>query len=137
MRQNKKLYAVKSTYQWVAAGRSKTKDKFYSRNSRLVEERIVLVQARSFDEALKLAKKESAIYCGPKFTNVYGELVEIKSTGRFDAFELIDSPEPGTELFSSNILVRDKNEANERLRHLIAKGETKHASKLRRKFQQK
>ena len=53
-----KWYGIRSLYRWAAVGRPKNPDESYVKDATLVEERIVLIKARSDEEAMRKAKKE-------------------------------------------------------------------------------
>jgi hypothetical protein len=75
--------------------------------STLVEERILLFKADSFDSAIEKAKKEAQHYCRrTRFMNIYGQSVRMKLLRIVHAFSMFDSePGVGSEVYSSTSLV--------------------------------
>jgi hypothetical protein len=114
-------YGVRTLYRLIAEGRPKSRDKHYDREATLIEERIVLFQATSFDSAITQALKDARAYCRrTRFTNPYGQRVRMRFLGACDAFEMFDlKPAPGSEVYSSTALVRasvsDSNIVNGRM----------------------
>lgn len=99
---NWKWYGVRSLYRWIALGKPKEPDSSYIPGATLVEERIVLVKARSGKEALTRAEKEGRTYARSiQLTNVYGQKVRARLLKAVDAYELDSSPEADTEVFSA------------------------------------
>lgn len=99
-----KLFAVKSLYRWKVKGRHVSN----------IEERIVLFKARSFDDAISKAEKESIKYAKETFINTFGIPVKIEVLKFFDAFEIFDELQSGCELFSSGTIL-EKNISNRAL----------------------
>jgi hypothetical protein len=84
-------------------------DSRYNATTTLVEERIVLIRARSFEDAAARAKREARRYVrGMTYQNCYGERVRQRYLGRCEVFELFDNPDAGVEVFSSTRLVPRK-----------------------------
>lgn len=99
---NWKWYSVRSLYRWIALGTPKKPDSSHLPGATLVEERIVLVKARSSEEALKKAEKEGLTYARSiRQTNGYGQKVRARMLKAVDAYELDSSPVAGTEVFSA------------------------------------
>jgi hypothetical protein len=96
-----KWYAVRSLYRITAVGEPRGTDDSYDPHSALLEERVVLIQARSGREALKKAKEEGQEYARSfNFKNIYEQRVCARMLRTFDAFELWSPPEPRAEVFS-------------------------------------
>lgn len=97
-------FGVKSIYQTTvlpAPGRGRRKQQQTS-GERLVEERVILVRARSFDEAIAKAEKEAASYADmPRHRNHDGDLVETKYVGALNVFSIKGEPGSGQEVYSS------------------------------------
>lgn len=72
-------FGVKTIYQTTVApplGHGRRKQNKAS--DRLVEERIVLLKARSAEEAIAKAEREAALYAeGPRYRNRSGDLVRL------------------------------------------------------------
>lgn len=118
-----KLFAVKSIYRWRVKGR----------NVSNIEERIVLFKAKSFDDAIAKAEKESVNYAKETFINPFGIPVKIEALKYFDAFEIFDELQSGCELFSTGTIL-GKNISNKallkKLVDLDQKMQTKRQEKL-------
>ena len=103
-------YGVKTLYRIEAVGRPRGKDRAYSREVTLVEERIVLLKARSFDEAIRKAEIEAEKYAADDpCRNRYGQRVRRRYLGYCDAYiigDLSEEQEPMIEVFSSTEVVR-------------------------------
>lgn len=100
-------YGVRTLYRLTAKGRPKSRDKYYDRDSTLVEDRIVLFQANRFDDALAQGEKEARSYCRrTRFVNIYGQQVRMRYLDACDAFEIFDKKiAAGSEVYSSTELV--------------------------------
>lgn len=83
-----------------------------TRDISLVEERIVLLRAESFDEAIRLGEIEAESYAKDTWPNVKGELVKTRYLGACDVFSVKTSPDEGVEIYS-NLLVRRGLEKDE------------------------
>jgi hypothetical protein len=74
----------------------------------LIEERVILVRADSFDAALAEGEAEARRYVARprrRQTNAFGERILTAWLGDLDAFQLFDKPADGAEVFSSTRLV--------------------------------
>lgn len=100
-----KWYGVKTLYRTTVVGEPENVDRYYDPEATLVEERVVLFRARSFDEALSKAAKEARRYASSDRTNRYGQRIRQRFLGGADAFELFEPPGPGVEAFSSTEVV--------------------------------
>src|SRR5213594_645274 len=98
-------YGVKSLYRWHASGRPRAKDARFDARVSLVEERVVLFQARTFGEAIRAAEKEARAYVKGKHVNPYGQQVRIRYLGAVDAFQMFGPPGRLVEVFSNTELV--------------------------------
>ena len=100
-------YGVRTLVRLIATGRPKKTDKHFDPTSTLVEDRVVLFRADSFDSAIEKAEREARQYCGrTRFTNIYGQSVRMKFLRKVDAFSLLDhEPVVGSEVYSSTTLV--------------------------------
>jgi hypothetical protein len=100
-------YGVRTLVRLIATGRTKKTDKHFDPTSTLIEDRIVLFRADSFDCAIEKAEKEARQYCcRTRFTNIYGQSVRMKFLGMVDALSLLDhEPMVGSEVYSSTTLV--------------------------------
>ncbi len=105
----KRWFAVKSLYRTVCEGPPSFTDDAYDPNATLVEERVVLFQAESFEKAIELAEWEAKKYCrGEVVMTVYGQRKSITCLGDFNAYEMFESPGSGQEVFSRTEIVSSK-----------------------------
>lgn len=103
-----KWFGVKTLTRWEAIGKPKSIDDNFDEDATLVEERVVLIRARSFDEAIKKGEKEAKEYLS-EYKNFYGQKVRLRYLEVCDAFELFDEPnENGVEVYSSIETVSEK-----------------------------
>jgi Domain of unknown function (DUF4288) len=100
-------YGVRTLVRLIATGRPKKTDKHFDPMTTLVEDRVVLFRADSFDSAIEKAEKEAQQYCRrTRFTNIYGQSVRMKFLRMVDAFSMLDhEPVVGSEVYSSTTLV--------------------------------
>jgi Domain of unknown function (DUF4288) len=70
--------------------------------STLVEERVVLFEAKDFEDAIEQAESDAHQYCErTKFVNIYGQSVKLNFLGAVDAFAISDvAPSAGCEVYS-------------------------------------
>jgi len=102
----KNWYAARALFRFVATGEPKRKDRYFDPDSTFLEDRIVLVQATSFDDAIKKGEREAKAYCkSVRFNNVYGQNVELKYLGAMNVFEMSDHPGPLCEVYSLMTIV--------------------------------
>ena len=83
----KEWYSVKGLFRWYMK-----KDGSTDR----MEERVVLFEACSFDEALDLAETEAQSYCEPDETANFA----IEPVGWWEAYQIGENPASGVEIFS-------------------------------------
>lgn len=127
-------YAVKTIYQWKAHGKPKVTDSAYDPNTIVIEERVVLFRARSFDEAIRKAEKEAKEYTADTHINPYGQKVKLRYLNACDAFILYDPPEAGVEVYSITELVCEKIKDKEIIERKLGKEYGQKDRSLRRKF---
>ena len=127
-------YGVKSLYRSFAIGRPRAVDSRFDRRVTMVEERVVLFKARSFEESIRAAEVEAREYAKSRHVNPYGQQVRVRYLGAVDAFELIGGPSHKGEVFSTTALVPkrvgDRTVVNRRLGPVESKAE----SRKRRNF---
>ncbi len=127
-------YGVKTLTRWEAIGKPKSIDENFDEDVTLVEERIVLIKARSFDEAIKKGEKEAKNNLS-EYKNFYCQEVKQRYLEVCDAFELFDEPnENGVEVFSSTEIVSEKIKDSTLIEGKFGKVESLEAKKKRRKF---
>jgi hypothetical protein len=102
----KAWYGVRTLYRLAAEGKPKLRDRHFDPESTLIEDRIVIFQAISFDDAIKQATKRSYAR-QTRFINMYGQKIRMQFLGVCDAFKIFDrKPAAGSEVYSSTELVR-------------------------------
>jgi len=130
-----KWYGVKTLYRTRATGRPRIVDDAYDAAATLVEERVVLVRARNFDEAIAKAEAEARSYAasgGGSYRNRYGQRVTQRYLGACDAFELFDPPGAGREIYSQTEIVSAEVSDDECARRRL--GSERRPSRSRVKF---
>jgi hypothetical protein len=101
-------YGVKTLFRSRALGRLAATDGRFDPRVDLVEERVVLFRARSFETAILKAEVEAGRYANRRHRNPYGQEVVTEFLGASDAFELIEAPDQEAEVFSTTILVSNR-----------------------------
>ena len=123
-------YAAKSVYE-TTVGPGKDR-----RGDRLVEERIVLVKARSASEAMAKAEKEALRYTrGLRYKNYDGDLVQTKYIGALDVFTMDGEPAGGREVYSSSRIVSANMKTEDLLDILLGPEQSDEEQKARRRFE--
>jgi len=99
-------YGVRTLFRLVAIGKPKAIDGHFDPMSTLVEDRVVLFRADSFDSAIKQAEVEALDYCKrTRFVNIYGQSVRLKFLHAMDAYSLPDDElSAGCEVYSSTAI---------------------------------
>lgn len=129
-----KWFGVKTLTRREAIGKPKSIDENFDEDVTLIEERIVLIKARSFDEAIKKGEKEAKSNLS-EYKNFYGQKIKQRYLEVCDAFELFDEPnENGIEIFSSTEIISDKIKDSTLIENKFGKIESLQAKKKRRKF---
>jgi hypothetical protein len=100
-------FAVKTLYRTKATGKPRVLGPHYDPLSTLVEERVVLIRARSSDDAFIRAEHEALRYANSvEIINPYGQHLKTKLLKVKEAFELFDETvQSGSEIYSSTRLV--------------------------------
>ena len=76
-----KVYAIKTLYRTKAVGKTTASDSAYHGAHDLIEERILTLKARSFDEAIAKGEKEAIRYAKETcHLNPYGQKKSCKNT---------------------------------------------------------
>ena len=128
-------YAVKTLYRTTATGLPARRDAHLDRNATLVEERVVLVRARSFDEAIRKGEKEARDYArGASYRNPYGQRVATRYLGECDAFQLAADPAHGREVYSRTEIVSADVSTEAVVERLLGHEEPDGGDTRRRKF---
>lgn len=129
-----KWYGVKTVFRTDASGRTKLDVPNDYDDATLVEERVVLIRARSSDEAIRKAEAEAKAYAKETYRNVYEQTVKCRYLGACDAFELYEEPAQGVEVFSSTEVISRRVSDKDVVNQHIGKTETAITSDKRRKF---
>jgi hypothetical protein len=98
-------FAVKTLFRSEALGKPAARDSAYDSTVSLVEERVVLFKARTFEAAIKAAEAEARRYAAHRHVNPYGQRWVTRYLGACDAFELFDRPGEQAEVFSTTDVV--------------------------------
>src|SRR4029450_14001653 len=98
-------YGVKTVYRVSAKGPPRRPDAHYDATATLIEERVILVRARSHDEAQGKAEAEAKLYTARFHVNPYGQTVTMKRLGTIESFELFDPPRNGGEVWSTTYML--------------------------------
>jgi hypothetical protein len=129
-----KVYAVKTLYRTTALGKPKKTDDYYRENLDSIEERIVTIKARNFDEAISKGEKEAKKYASEtNYLNPYGQKIKQKYIGSIDIFEPFAKIEAKIEIFSTTFLI-NSSISNTKLTNNIMGKVYKNEKKLRIKF---
>ena len=129
-----KWFGVKTLFRTKTQGVPTFKDSSYDTEATLIEARILLVRARSFNEAIAKAEAEAKEYASEQYRNPYGQIVKQKYLGACEAFELYDDPASGVEVFSTTALIPQSISDNEIVKRHFGAREGKIERKRRRKF---
>jgi hypothetical protein len=101
-----KWFGVKSLFRTSAKGRPLGRDRFFDPAFTLIEERVILVRARSHDEAIGKAEREAKRYANEAaHRNPYGQSVVVKLLSCVDSYELFSPPAAGLEVYSRTEIV--------------------------------
>ena len=98
-------YAVKTLYRTFTDGFAENPDAAYREEIDMLEERVVLFRAESFDDAIEQAEREAREYARVEQTNVYEQRICIDYLEACDAYMLGESPSESVEVFSSTSLI--------------------------------
>lgn len=131
-----KWFSIKTVYLSSTIGLPSNVDSFYDPNAGILEERIILVKAKTIKDAIKKAKTEAKKYASqPNYKNCYGQTVICRYLNGYDAFELYDDPPFDLcEVFSANRII-DKRKSKKVLNNLVmGEKESKKVFQKRQKF---
>jgi hypothetical protein len=109
-------------------------DENYSDEATLVEERIVLLRARSFDEAIAKGESEAKLYAKGTYKNLYGQTVKARYMKVCDAFELYDEPGALVEAFSTTNIISKQISDKHVVDRYLGNDESDAERRQRRKF---
>ena len=132
----KRLYAVKSLFRVEVFGEPTGADDDYDPDGMLIEERVVLLMARSLEDALRRGAKEADRYCAHgEHLNPYGQVVRQR---RVDVLEasgpllMFDGDAP--EVWSSTSVLPSSVTDEELRLTRFGPEETEARLRLRRKY---
>ena len=129
-----KIFSVKTIYRTSVSGAPKVIDENYRDNYDLLEERIVTLKARNFDEAISKGEKKAIKYAlETKYLNPYGQKVSQKYIGSIDAFELFENFEANIEVYSTTFIV-ENSVTNDEITNNIMGNVYKNDRKIRTRF---
>src|SRR6266850_4015863 len=81
-------FGVKTLYRIEPVGRPLGRDRVYSKDMTMVEERVVIVKARSGDEATRIGEAEARRYSRRSHRNPYGQRVRTRRLGCTEAYDI-------------------------------------------------
>lgn len=128
-----KWFAVKTFYRSDTRDRPVRPDKYYDPDVTVLEERVILIKAKSRQEAAIKAEKEAMDYA--RFAvcrNPYEQKIETRYLGYYDIFELEKSPDDKTEIFVTTRLISRKVN-NGKIAHVYGAPKEGRFDKSRRK----
>ena len=102
-----KWFGVKTLYRVSAEGEPRATDERFDGTVDLIEERVVLIRARSCEEAHRKAAQEAYTYAADfgEHVNPYGQRVHCRFIECLVAYECFDDPVPNAEIFSDTFLI--------------------------------
>ncbi len=110
---NMNWYSVKLLYKMTVTGKPEPAlmDEYFSNSTEFFEESIVLAKADSFENAFQIAednaRKNTEVYI-----NKYGQAVTKKLYDTINCFELCDSPQMLTEVYSTIFCKNEGSDEN-------------------------
>jgi hypothetical protein len=123
---------VKTLYRVAAEGRPLARDRFYSSSMTMVEERVIIVRARSADEAARMGRQEAAKYTRGHRRNPYGQRVRIRFMGYVHVYDINEPVREGTEVFSTTEVISRGIQDRSVIRRQIGRPESDRAYRSRR-----
>jgi hypothetical protein len=133
MRTAWKWFGVRTLYRIEAKGRPVGRDASYSPSMTLVEERVVVLKARSVQEAIQKGEADARRYASDcRHRNPYGQRVRTRYVGYCDAYRSGRAIASGAEVFSSSEVVPRRVSDRAVVRRLIGSHEPKRATAERR-----
>jgi hypothetical protein len=133
MRTAWKWFGVRTLYRIEAKGRPVGRDANYSPSMTLVEERVVVLKARSVQEAIQKAEADARRYAGDcRHRNPYGQRVRTRYVGYCDAYRAGRGIASGAEVFSASEVVPRRVSDRAVVRRLIGSHESNRATAERR-----
>ena len=132
---SKKWFAIKSLYRTEITDPPRVTDADYDPEGTLIEERVVLVRARSHEKALLIAEAEADDYCRlNEHINPYGQRVVWGRLGSLESFKLFEAPGNLREAWSSMSVVPASLKDEELENQRFGPDEPAEALRLRKKY---
>lgn len=132
-----KWYGAKTVYRLEPEGKPEATDADFWGEGSLVEERVVLIRARSYQEATRKAEREAVNYAASSDDrNPYRQTLALRYLGGCDVYELTPDEDlaSGTEVFSMTELAARSVTDEAILRRHVGAAESKIASRRRKNF---
>jgi hypothetical protein len=98
-------FAVKSLFRTEVLGEPVGADEEYDAEGTLIEERVVLVRARSLDDALSRGEKEADEYSEDEHVNPYGQTVKWRRIKILEASYVYPLDDKMPEVWSSTSVI--------------------------------
>lgn len=131
----KAWFAVKSLFRTEISDPPRAMDGDYDPDGALVEERVVLVRARSHAKALRRAEREADKYSRPmQHVNAYGQRVVWRRVKVLSSYELFEKPRDGREVWSLTSVVPSATTDQELEIQRFGPDDTKESLRRRKKF---
>ena len=96
---------MKTLYRIEPVGRPLGRDHLYSKDMTMIEERVVLVKARSCDDAIRIGQAEARRYSSGSHRNPYGQRVRTRRLRCIEAYDINEPVREMTEVYSSTQVV--------------------------------
>ena len=125
-------YGVKTLYRVEPVGRPRGTDRLYSTRVTGVEERVVVLRARSASEAIRKGETEAKRYAASWHYNPYGQRVRTRYLGYADAYDIDEALAEGTEVFSETEIVSRTVSDRAIIKRLIGRPESNRVYASRR-----
>ena len=94
-------YGVRTLYRLTTSGRPLGKDRDFDPDVSMIEDRVVLFSAASGAVAVRKAEREARKYASEfDYRNPYGQRVRCRFLEALDAFETLEEPGQGEEVYS-------------------------------------
>lgn len=129
-----KWFGIKSLFRTSITGAPSVRDEDYDSEGTLVEERVVLVRARSASEAIAKGEAEARAYCRGYHINPYGQRVTLRRLKVIESFELYDPPVNMSEIWSSTSVIQSSVTDHDLVDQRFGPDEPQQALSLRKKY---
>jgi hypothetical protein len=130
----KRWFGVKSLFRLEVTGEPRATDELYQPGGDLIEERVVIVRARSHKAAFRKARREAEKYSREVHVNPYGQLVTTRRVRQLNSFEMMQRPGQLREIWSANWVVPSTTSDSELVEHLFGPEETSESIDRRKIF---